>query len=276
MRGARLARLACVLGLLAFARVAVADSAAAAKTHYTEGLKRYNLGEFSKALDEFKTAYLAKPDPAFLFNIAQCQRQLGQFDDAARSYKAFLRESPDVPQAQREQVQKLITDMETAAKEAAAHRALPPTETRPPKAEAPPQPGRIQITSEPSGAVVRLDSPEGNGIGETPYEAQGVLSGKHTVYVTRSGYEPKNVDVDVEPNGVSRVHLTLAPVAATPAVEASPLAEQPRSRRKLAIIGGVIAGAVVVGVALGVGLGVGFAPKDGPIRDGAAQVAVKF
>jgi tetratricopeptide (TPR) repeat protein len=96
MRG--LAALWCALSSLAFTAAAAADSADVAKTHYTEALKRYNLGEYANALDEFKTAYLATPDPAFLFNIAQCQRQLGLFDDAAKSYQAFLRESPEVPQ----------------------------------------------------------------------------------------------------------------------------------------------------------------------------------
>ena len=234
-----------------------------ANPQYVEGLKRYNLGEYTKALEEFKAAYLASADPALLFNIGQCHRQLHQFEDAAKSFRAFLRESENVPPAQREHVQKLISEMETAVKEATTHQAPQPAEQAP-KAEAPPQPGRIQISSEPSGALVRLDSSEGNGIGETPYEAQGVISGKHTVYVTRSGYEPKNVDVDVEPNGVTRVHLTLTPVAAAPVVETGAPVEQPRSRRKLAIIGGVIAGVVVVGVALGVGLGIGLSQPPSP------------
>jgi hypothetical protein len=51
--------------------------------------------------------------------------------------------------------------------------------------------------------------------------------------------------------------------------------EQP-ARKKLAIIVGVVAGVVAV-AAIGIGLGVGpSAPKDGPVRDNAIQVAVHF
>jgi hypothetical protein len=46
---------------------------------------------YSEALSEFKAAYLAKPDASFLFNIGQCQRQLGMFEAAAKGYRAFLR-----------------------------------------------------------------------------------------------------------------------------------------------------------------------------------------
>jgi hypothetical protein len=107
----------------------------AAKAHYQEGLKRYNVGDFSVALDEFKAAYLAQPDPAFLFNLGQCQRQLSQYEAAEKSYRAFLREMPNLPQATREQVQKLVADMEQANREARARQKEPPTGTRPPSEE---------------------------------------------------------------------------------------------------------------------------------------------
>src|SRR5437764_12992321 len=66
---------------------------AAAKAHYLEGMKRYNLADYHAALDEFKQAYLAKADPVFLFNVGQCQRQLADYAAAEKSYRAFLREA---------------------------------------------------------------------------------------------------------------------------------------------------------------------------------------
>src|SRR5581483_435073 len=100
--GVRGCSMVVALCLLAVAGTARAENPARAKEAYKEGLLQYNLGEYEKALDKFKTAYLELPDPAFLFNIAQCQRQLGQYAAASKSYRAFLRETPNPPPRMRE------------------------------------------------------------------------------------------------------------------------------------------------------------------------------
>jgi tetratricopeptide (TPR) repeat protein len=141
------------------------DSTQSARVHYQEGTKRYNLAEYEKALEEFKAAYLAKPDPAFLFNIAQCHRQLNDYEAAAKSYRAFLRESADLPLAAREQVQKLAADMEQAAREARAKRQQPPSGTQAPRDETeakppvpvPPSP-TPQAETEPVSRNTRAES----------------------------------------------------------------------------------------------------------------------
>jgi tetratricopeptide (TPR) repeat protein len=124
-------RLFLLLSSLLCASVAHADDVGAAKTHYQDGTKRYNLGDYEQALTEFKAAYLAKSDPAFLFNIGQCQRQLGLWDAAEKSYRGYLRESPSLPAKNREEVKKLIAEMETAVKENRAKQ--PPQGTLPPE-----------------------------------------------------------------------------------------------------------------------------------------------
>ncbi len=68
-----------------------------AKDAYQRATKYYNLSDFQHALESFKEAYLDYPDPSFLYNIAQCQRLLGQKQDAVLSYKAYLRERPSSP-----------------------------------------------------------------------------------------------------------------------------------------------------------------------------------
>ena len=70
--------LAVVLLLAAslLARPAWAEDRAQARALYEEGMTHYNVGEYRKALDAFKRAYYAKADPAFLYNMAQCHRQL--------------------------------------------------------------------------------------------------------------------------------------------------------------------------------------------------------
>lgn len=143
-----------ILLLLTAVTVAEAQSPTqTAKQHYQEGTKRYNLAEYGKALEEFKAAYLAKPDAAFLFNIAQCQRQLADYEAAAKSYRAFLRESSDLPAATREQVQKLVGDMEQAARDARAKAQQPPTGTVPPRDEPKPPPEAQPATQPPPAAV---------------------------------------------------------------------------------------------------------------------------
>src|SRR5438270_12153985 len=96
---------------------------AKAKQFYDVGVTNYNLGHYQDALVAFEQAYRIRHDAAFLFNIGQCQRQLRRFEEAERSYRAYLRESNELPQGTRDQVQKLIAEMEHAAKEQSSKQA---------------------------------------------------------------------------------------------------------------------------------------------------------
>ena len=66
-----------------------------AKARYLSGQSHYNLNEFAEALQDFKEAYRLRPDPAFLFNIAQCERQLGNLEEAIKFYRSYLRNKPE-------------------------------------------------------------------------------------------------------------------------------------------------------------------------------------
>lgn len=57
-----------------------AEAPASAKDLYTGGRVSYNLGHYDDALKQFEAAYRIKQDPAFLFNIAQCMRNLNRFE----------------------------------------------------------------------------------------------------------------------------------------------------------------------------------------------------
>jgi tetratricopeptide (TPR) repeat protein len=94
-----------------------------ARKHYDRGMRAYNLQDFKGALSEFQRAYVELPDAAFLFNIGQAQRQLGQYEAASKSYHLYLASAPDAPN--RDQVAKLIEQMDRAAVEARAK--APPT-----------------------------------------------------------------------------------------------------------------------------------------------------
>jgi tetratricopeptide (TPR) repeat protein len=93
-------------------RVAHADDPAtrASKRHFERGEKLFALGKFDDALDEYQKAFDAKPIPDFLFNIGQCYRNLGDYQQAIFSFKKYLKLEPDAPD--KEQVEKLIDTLE--------------------------------------------------------------------------------------------------------------------------------------------------------------------
>ncbi|MBA3452857.1 MAG: tetratricopeptide repeat protein [Deltaproteobacteria bacterium] len=90
-----------------------------AKVLFTRGNQHYNLGEFVHALEYYRRAYRAMPLSAFLFNIAQCHRKLGQHADAVTMYQSYLVGVPDAEN--KALVESLIT--ESRASLAAEQRA---------------------------------------------------------------------------------------------------------------------------------------------------------
>jgi len=68
-----------------------------AKQHYLRGEAYFKSKNFSEAMDEYQKGYLEKPDPVFIFNIAQCQRLLGNSAAAVEFYQRYLKEAPDGP-----------------------------------------------------------------------------------------------------------------------------------------------------------------------------------
>jgi hypothetical protein len=96
------------------ARAADASPSAAgsAKAHFKLGRTHYQLGEYRDALVEFKEAYRLKQDASFLFNIAQCHRQLEEYAEAIKLYGSYLREAPDAPN--RSEVERFIREMREA------------------------------------------------------------------------------------------------------------------------------------------------------------------
>jgi len=94
--------------------------------HFSRGTRLYEVGEYRQAIEEFKAAHLAKPDPAFLYNIGQCHRQLGENEQAVTLYKRFLAGSPNAPN--RAEVEARVAEMESqlaAEKRKAATEIVP-------------------------------------------------------------------------------------------------------------------------------------------------------
>lgn len=103
-------RLIVLAALCFFGGIAHADDKKLAQTHFEQGMKLYNLADYSGAEQEFRAGYLASPDPVFLFNIGQCARLRKSFDEALTFYRNYLRVRPDAPN--RADVEGFIADVE--------------------------------------------------------------------------------------------------------------------------------------------------------------------
>jgi tetratricopeptide (TPR) repeat protein len=104
-----------------------ADNKALARDLFREGTRQYDLGDYSKALELFKKAYLNFEEPAILFNLAQCQRQLGDKPEAVKLYRSFLRKVPDSPA--RPEVERIIARLESEIAQEQASKKTPPQGT---------------------------------------------------------------------------------------------------------------------------------------------------
>lgn len=60
------------------------------------GERYYVSGQYSDALRAFRQAYLRKPHPVLLYNIAQSLRLLGQYEESQRHYERCLREQAEL------------------------------------------------------------------------------------------------------------------------------------------------------------------------------------
>ncbi len=86
------------------------EIAAISKEHYNQGTRHFQLGHYQDALAEYEAGYMMVPDPAFLYNIAQCHRKMGHDKEAIGFYKSYLRAAPNSPN--RADVQKRIRELE--------------------------------------------------------------------------------------------------------------------------------------------------------------------
>jgi tetratricopeptide (TPR) repeat protein len=86
--------LALMLALPAEARTSkkLDQKQQAARAAFVAATQAYNLGQFEVALKHYEEAYAFKQHLGFLFNIAQCHRQLGHYEPAIFYYRRYLTE----------------------------------------------------------------------------------------------------------------------------------------------------------------------------------------
>jgi tetratricopeptide (TPR) repeat protein len=107
-----------------------AETLTQAKARFNEAEVFYRIGEYAKALEGYKEAYLLAKKPAILFNMAQCYRYLKSYEEALRTYQIFLLDDPNTPI--REEVEESIAELKAIiAQEQATPTSQPATSPTP-------------------------------------------------------------------------------------------------------------------------------------------------
>jgi hypothetical protein len=159
---ALLAWVCAILICCAPLRMAHADARGerTARAHFKRAERAFNLGKFNEARKGYEAAFEAQPLPAFVFNIAQCHRNLGNAERALFFYRRYL--SLDPNGANRALVQDLIAEQERhlAELEAAAGPA-PEPDSEPNPAVEPAPPGEVTAESRSPIPDLRPRPPQG-------------------------------------------------------------------------------------------------------------------
>lgn len=131
-----------------------------ARRHYDEGRKAFDLGEFARAIREFKAAYEIKTDPVLLYNIAQAYRLTNDLGQAIFFYKSYLRTQPRA--LNRKEVEARLARLEEEQAKAHALAVEPPTDTaEPPTMPRQSPPPREAATPAPESVpLVQAAAPE--------------------------------------------------------------------------------------------------------------------
>ena len=109
IRHARLLLVAvAVMG--ASAPAAASDHGRPGRAHFEMAETKFNLGRFEEAAVDYQAAYEAEPLPAFLFNIGQCHRNLGNYERAPFYFRRYLELDPRSPN--RPDAERLIVEMD--------------------------------------------------------------------------------------------------------------------------------------------------------------------
>jgi tetratricopeptide (TPR) repeat protein len=151
--------------LLVISLPARGENIEAAREHYVQGSKDFDLGLYDQAIKEYMAAYDAKPDPALLYNIAQAHKLAGHPSEAIRFYRVYLVRVPDAPNA--DEVRAKIAELQKAVEQQRKAQSMPPDQTKPlgsvgstaGEAEAAPPPSTPPPSAAPSSTPPPTSAP---------------------------------------------------------------------------------------------------------------------
>src|SRR5262245_49679138 len=100
--------------LLLFGALAQAKKTSSGETRaraiYQTGRELYKHGNYAQALKQFAAGHELSHRPKFLVNMAQCQRKLGELDEARKLLERFLAEAPPAA-PERRVVSKMLVEI---------------------------------------------------------------------------------------------------------------------------------------------------------------------
>ncbi len=207
------------IGLSAGGIARAGNRDAEAKEHYEEGTKAFNLGEFKRAIEEYRKAYQAKPEPVLLYDIAQSYRLSNDLTNAVFFYRSYLRNSPNA--SNRREIDERIRKLEAQLQE------------------------QHQVTTQPPNTPVPIGSqPARETPPETPLPAEA----------TPKAPPPTLASI---PPPQSTASSATQPAPASPALQLTQSGAPPRERTpvyKKWWLWTAVGAVVVVGVGVGVGI----------------------
>jgi tetratricopeptide (TPR) repeat protein len=172
-----------------------------ARRAYDDGTKFYNLGDFDRAISNYRKAFEIKPEPVFLYNIAQAYRLKGDLRQAVFFYKSYLRASPNADN--RAEVEGRIKEMDALLDKHKATMAQPPNDIvepsgKKPKAATKSDTGRFDGIWD----VILACPPQEGALGYTyefvSYVNEGLL---HAQYGTEGVAPCLTLDGKINPDG---------------------------------------------------------------------------
>jgi len=141
-----------VVGMIsALANTAHADALArptnpVAHEHVKTGNRYYRVREFEKAIEEYKAGAVREDAPVFYYNLGQCYRNLGRYEEAIWQYERFLDRGKPTGKLEAS-VKKFIAQMNDELEKKAMKQ--PPAEPAPPPPPDSASPGQMLPASLP-------------------------------------------------------------------------------------------------------------------------------
>ncbi len=196
-----------------------------ARERFAEGRAAFDKGDYATAVARWEEAFAIKPNNKLLIYIGRAWFQLGKLDKALGSLERYAALGPEEAGYVKEELEMMRASASTSAFRLARGEVGDAVAVATPGGKAPTVKVEerleidrkfveipVNVSTEPPGAEVFVDSTEWGSQGTTPLNLK-VFSGRHTIYVQRPYYEPQQVEITARPvtegSKPQRVSLTL-------------------------------------------------------------------
>lgn len=115
---------------------------AEAKEHLSKGNRLYRVREFERAIEEYKAGAIIEDVPVFGYNLAQCYRQIGRYEEAIWHYERFMFRVKPTGEM-KEAIEGFLVQMKAELEKQAMSK--PPIEPAPEASPAPPPPASVEV-----------------------------------------------------------------------------------------------------------------------------------